>query len=436
MKQRIEIRNFGPIRNVELDISDYMIFIGPNASGKSTIAKLVYFFESFSFALSSAIPEMRNDTDTDHFLEYFCNYLKDLFKKHFDKFWDRKGLQNFEVTFYCAEDESPADRYVVVQLTQNNDNFGVNFGERFINILAQCIDAMKTNVADGDKQQEFLGQQLFCVFQKIYKHFNLNGVLFIPDGRQMLTLPVENYPIMNRAALTQNMQDFIQSVNFIKKKFDSFIDKLTEKYQNEQKLGQYHYKTLELACCLVNKILKGKYICTREGERIYLDEERFIKLYEASSGQQEVLWILNLIVEIIASVDQKTILDSQRFTIIEEPEAHLFPESQRDLTNLISLLANQKNEQVLITTHSPYILTALNNLLYAHKIGKTKPDETAKIIAPMLWVDVDKVAVYMVENGTIRDIVDRDLEMICTEEIGSASRIMNQEFDTLFALED
>ena len=46
MKQHISIRNFGPIRQAEIDVNDLTILIGEQASGKSTIAKLVYFFKS------------------------------------------------------------------------------------------------------------------------------------------------------------------------------------------------------------------------------------------------------------------------------------------------------------------------------------------------------------------------------------------------------
>ena len=45
--QRIEVRNFGPLKNISLDIKDYMIFIGPQASGKSTLAKLVWYWKEF-----------------------------------------------------------------------------------------------------------------------------------------------------------------------------------------------------------------------------------------------------------------------------------------------------------------------------------------------------------------------------------------------------
>ena len=46
MKQKIIIKNFGPIEDVEMEIDDFTIFIGPQTSGKSTIAKSVFFFLS------------------------------------------------------------------------------------------------------------------------------------------------------------------------------------------------------------------------------------------------------------------------------------------------------------------------------------------------------------------------------------------------------
>lgn len=44
--QTITIKNFGPIVEIiDLPINDFMVFIGPQASGKSTIAKAIYFFK-------------------------------------------------------------------------------------------------------------------------------------------------------------------------------------------------------------------------------------------------------------------------------------------------------------------------------------------------------------------------------------------------------
>jgi predicted ATPase len=42
--QKITIRSFGPIKDVELPISDIIVLNGAQASGKSTISKSIYFF--------------------------------------------------------------------------------------------------------------------------------------------------------------------------------------------------------------------------------------------------------------------------------------------------------------------------------------------------------------------------------------------------------
>ncbi|MBK8562198.1 MAG: AAA family ATPase [Saprospiraceae bacterium] len=43
--QKLIVRNFGPIRELDLDIKDLSLFIGEQATGKSTVAKLIYFFK-------------------------------------------------------------------------------------------------------------------------------------------------------------------------------------------------------------------------------------------------------------------------------------------------------------------------------------------------------------------------------------------------------
>ena len=42
--QRIEIQNFGPIKEASIEIPKFLLLIGEQASGKSTVAKLIYFF--------------------------------------------------------------------------------------------------------------------------------------------------------------------------------------------------------------------------------------------------------------------------------------------------------------------------------------------------------------------------------------------------------
>lgn len=55
--QRLIMKNFGPIEEVDLTINDIMIFIGPQASGKSTISKAVYYFKSLKYDLIQYVLE-------------------------------------------------------------------------------------------------------------------------------------------------------------------------------------------------------------------------------------------------------------------------------------------------------------------------------------------------------------------------------------------
>lgn len=44
--QKLMIHNLGPIAHCEIDIDDFIVCTGPQASGKSTIAKSIFFFKN------------------------------------------------------------------------------------------------------------------------------------------------------------------------------------------------------------------------------------------------------------------------------------------------------------------------------------------------------------------------------------------------------
>jgi hypothetical protein len=88
-----------------------------------------------------------------------------------------------------------------------------------------------------------------------------------------------------------------------------------------------------------------------------------------------------------------------------------------------------------VTTHSPYILSSINNLLYANKIGLAHPTEVNQRIDKQLWLDSNRLFAARVENGAIEDILDPELQLIKTEAIDDASQIINADFDFLFDLD-
>ena len=178
---------------------------------------------------------------------------------------------------------------------------------------------------------------------------------------------------------------------------------------------------------MIKKIFKADYTSESEGEKIYFDERHWVKLMYGSSGQQEVLWILMLAFIIILE-------KRKSFVVIEEPEAHLFPEAQKNVVDLISLMLNSTESRVIITTHSPYILTSLNILLYSDKV---ESNLKGKVIIPKnLRIRYNTFGAYKLENAnnefnSIESLLDEESHMINTDYIDSVSSITNAELENL-----
>lgn len=177
--------------------------------------------------------------------------------------------------------------------------------------------------------------------------------------------------------------------------------------------------------------MKADYTSENEGEKIYFDDRHWVKLMYGSSGQQEALWILMLAFVIILE-------KRKSFVIIEEPEAHLFPIAQKEMVNLISLMVNSTDSKAVITTHSPYILTSLNILLFSEMIEREKNE---KIIIPRNYrISFDVFAAYKVESSIDRtkcleELLDQESHMIRTDYIDEVSAVTNSELDELLDME-
>ena len=131
---------------------------------------------------------------------------------------------------------------------------------------------------------------------------------------------------------------------------------------------------------------------------------------------------------------------------VREPENGLFPVKQNEKvfeivewinyhsSNCVLLTTHSPLtalNNLLLTTHSPYILTALNNLIYAYQVGQKKPDEVNALIPKRFWIDPRRISAYFVENGTARSIMDEELQHINAEEIDKASTLTNELYDKL-----
>lgn len=161
-----------------------------------------------------------------------------------------------------------------------------------------------------------------------------------------------------------------------------------------------------------------------------MGSEKYHKMQNAASGYQSVVPIV-LLVEYYTQIRKK-----KKTFIIEEPELNLFPTTQHRLMQYLVSNLNQTENQILITTHSPYVLAALNNMLNGYKSGQIDKERTAAILPESYWLNPADVTAYrLMADGTAKDLMNREVDMIHSEEIDEASEVLNENFDALLSIQ-
>ena len=153
-------------------------------------------------------------------------------------------------------------------------------------------------------------------------------------------------------------------------------------------------------------------------------KDGYFKLSNAASGYQSAIPI------VLAVYYYSEIRKKKKTIIIEEPELNLFPTAQSELMKFLVDKTMNYGNTMLIATHSPYVLSSLNNLMNAYQSGQKDTEATEAIIPKKYWLNPDEVSVYLMKaDGTCEDIVDREEGMIKSGKIDEASGILNKEFD-------
>ena len=124
-------------------------------------------------------------------------------------------------------------------------------------------------------------------------------------------------------------------------------------------------------------------------------------LENASTGQQNLIRILQ-------DAFMSMLYNEMIFRVIEEPEAHLHPTTQKHLMHIIALMRNHTDSQIVMTTHSPYLLAVLKSLLTAGRRSKKNPEAAAEMetrVPKLCWLMPEDVEVYHIKDGISQSIV-------------------------------
>ena len=124
---------------------------------------------------------------------------------------------------------------------------------------------------------------------------------------------------------------------------------------------------------------------------------------------------------------------------IEEVEQNLFPESQANLLRHIVAAIKTANgkfdgnrSMVLMTTHSPYILSALNVLMAASEAYEIDADATTRIVPEKYILPKNSIsAYYLTPEGNAINIIDSDLYMVSGLNLDTVSQTVEEDLDNL-----
>jgi len=222
------------------------------------------------------------------------------------------------------------------------------------------------------------------------------------------------------------MRVFIEKVTSTKAFFRKDIDQIIkDKITFEKITTPSWHSQMQKAKAMAIKVIKGKYQHDDSGGKIIIDSGRYVKINYTSSGQQESVWI-------VLSLFLLALDHINAMVFIEEPEAHLFPNGQKDITDFILFIYNTLNTRFVITTHSPYILSSLNNAIYASEIYH-KNKNLPNVYDRDLFLKFSDTQAFTTQSGNLIDIVDREMKLIDVKFIDDCSREIN---DTYAKLED
>jgi len=364
MKERLIVKNFGPIQHVDIELRRLTIFIGHQGTGKSTLAKLVAIFRDFSFVLS----------EIDNYPSWFANY----------------NIQHY----------FQPDTY----FEYTNSLYQLRFANKKLTFSKHPLFDTK----------DLLRSQGF--FDAITRRIK-NDSVYIPAERFLI------------ASISEASMDFFHHNVSLPKSITSF--------------GRFFQAARKEVQDIYIDFLKVGYSFTNGRDLLKLGEEQYLNLSEGASGMQSVV-PLYVVMEHLSQEK-----DKPKTYVVEEPELNLYPSAQKRLLEFL-LQKCSPSDHLVITTHSPYVITSLNNCLKAHLTAKSLrenqqiPDDEKEnllkavdqIVAPAFQWDFQELSAYFIDqDGSIKDIRDEDYKLINADPIDLVSEEIDQQFDSLLDIQ-
>jgi len=383
--ETLEIQDFLSVKHIKWEFSRFNIITGDMGAGKSLCIKLLKFFEDIiPTLLGMPYNDFQRNLNSENYFEFLIVGFKDIFVLSAT----RKNKSSFKIIYnFSFKDE-------IFDIIISGDNKDIRIESIYLrNLLAKWNSDLEKRILneaitpDGfDEIKRYFYADLLKAFGN---HFPI-ATIFIPASRAAL-------------AVSSDYTD-----NYLKSHNNLFRILLQFKSRDQE---------------IINTILKAKIKIDNNFLYLISKDGREVPLSKASSGQQEIIYVLMLL-DRLGNFSYS--YGKSQSLFIEEPEAHLFPLEQKQTIELIVqmyniLKGNGSPVRVFITTHSPYVLNTINNTLEKSRLLKNvEKIDNIKIkteihnkLKDISYPDlsVDDVSAYMIrEDGTADTMINTNDE--------------------------
>ena len=193
MSQRLTIHQFGPISDIKIDIDDIIVFIGSQASGKSTVSKAIFFFKSLRDDLYRYYYDCYHQNKFDANISNFGKLAKQKFIKIYGSVLQSP---NMKLTYTYGEK-------IVATVKPSDDNrftdieFSPIFRKKFnqtMNKIKNSYDELhrKNSSFSSYREVSTLKAKEANLFAEIDADLNTlfgddRDIVFLPAGRSLIT---------------------------------------------------------------------------------------------------------------------------------------------------------------------------------------------------------------------------------------------------------
>lgn len=415
--ERLIVKNFGPLKSVDIEIKNINVFIGPTGSGKSTLAKLLAVLTDRNFKLDNdyskfrkLLSKFRINTylSSETYIEY--RYDTDLWIFESNNITTNYALSGFklrkfqQLKFYR---KTPASRIVGIIDDLAKINLKRLKNDEISSKISRTIRQLKA-ITKGVEPDEIISLESLMNIRELNEIENYLTEVIVALRSEFVPAERLFYSTFSNALFSL----YTQEIN---------VPEFIGEFANNLETAQFMNEMLD-----VEEL--GLSFNFSQGNLLYSQGGKQFRIDETASGIQSIMPIAYA----VASFKEGT--DSHLF--IEEPELNLFPKAQYALTKHI-VKDWDLNKKLIITTHSPYILSALDNLISAGNIGKGNPSKTEKVVAKNYWLEYNNVNAYYFNpepkrgKDNTENIMNADRKGISGNVIDEVSDILNIEYEKL-----